>query len=96
MFSVTLPQANIIVTRHVSQICQWTIGPLSSATCPRMFMQFTGCHQPVQRFYWSGNTIDCLENANNIRNAICADTRVLNGCYLKDKLPTNKLKLTFK
>ena len=70
-----LPQVNIIVTRHVSQICLWTVGPLSSATCPRIFTQFTGCHQPVQCFYWSENTIDCPENANNIRNAICADTQ---------------------
>ena len=23
---------------------EWTVGPLSSATCPPMFMQFTGCH----------------------------------------------------
>ena len=25
-----------------------------------MFMQFTGCHQPVKRFYWPKNAIDWL------------------------------------
>ena len=25
-----------------------------------MFMQFTGCHQPVQGFYWPENAIDRL------------------------------------
>ena len=35
-------------------------GPLSSATCLPMFMQFTGCHQPVQHSYWPENAIDCM------------------------------------
>ena len=39
---------------------EWTVGPLSSATCPPMFIQFTGCHQLVQRFYWPENAIDWL------------------------------------
>ena len=25
-----------------------------------MFMQFTGCHHPVERFYWPENAIDWL------------------------------------
>ena len=34
-----------------------------------MFMQFTGCHQPVQGFYWPENAIVTgWENANNMRN----------------------------
>ena len=39
------------------------VGPLSSdcsVTCSRMFVQFTGCEQPVQRFYWPENAIDWL------------------------------------
>ena len=28
--------------------------------CP-MFMQFTGCHQPFQGFYWPENAIDWLK-----------------------------------
>ena len=42
------------------QYSEWTVGPLSSVTCAPMFMQFTGCHQPVQGFYWSENAIDWL------------------------------------
>ena len=37
-----------------------TVGPLSNATCAPMFMQFTGCHQPVLRFYWLENAVDWL------------------------------------
>ena len=34
-----------------AQYSKWTVGPLISVTCAPMFMQFTGCHQPVQGFY---------------------------------------------
>ena len=44
----------------IPQYSEWTVGPLSSVTCPPMFMQFTGCHQPVQGFYWLENAIDWL------------------------------------
>ena len=30
-----------------AQYSEWTVGSLSSVTCGPMFMQFTGCHQPV-------------------------------------------------
>ena len=44
-----------------SQYSEWTDnGPLSSATCSAMILQFTGCHQPVLRFYWPENAIDWL------------------------------------
>ena len=43
------------------QYSEWIVGPLSSATFTLMFMQFTGCHQPVQRFYWPENAIDWLK-----------------------------------
>ena len=43
-----------------SQYSEWTVGPLSSVTCAPMFMQFTGCQQPVQGFYWPENAIDWL------------------------------------
>ena len=42
------------------QYSEWTVGSLSSVTCAPMFMQFTGCHQPVQGFYWPENAIDWL------------------------------------
>ena len=45
---------------HRAQYSEWTVGPLNSATCPPIFMQLTGCHQPVQRFYWPENAIDWL------------------------------------
>ena len=56
------------------QYSKWTVGPLSSATCAPKFMQFTGCQQPVQGFYWSENAV---ENANNMHNATCVDTQTL-------------------
>ena len=34
------------------QYSEWTVGLLSSATCCPIFVQFTGCHQPVERSYW--------------------------------------------
>ena len=43
-----------------TQYSEWTVGPLSSVTCAPMFMQLTGCHQPVQGFYWPENAIDWL------------------------------------
>ena len=43
-----------------AQYSEQTVGPLNSATCFPMFMQFTGCDQPVQRFYWPENAIDCM------------------------------------
>ena len=46
--------------------------------CAPMFMQITGCHQPVQGFYWPENAIDWLRYANktnNMRNAKCASTQ---------------------
>ena len=58
-----------------SQYSKWTVGPLSSVTCPLMFMQFTGCHQPVQGFYWPENAIDWLKNDNNMHNAKCTGTQ---------------------
>ena len=37
---------------------------------PYMFMQFTGCQQPVQHSYWPENAIDWLrDNANYVRHA---------------------------
>ena len=48
------------VHRTVAQYSEWTVGSLSSVTCAPMFMQFTGCHQPVQGFYWPENAIDWL------------------------------------
>ena len=44
----------------VLQYSEWAVGPLSSAACPPLFMQFTGCHQPGVRFYWLENAIDWL------------------------------------
>ena len=44
------------------QYSEWTVGLLSSATCGPIFVQFTGCHQPVQRSY-----ID-QKNAIDMRN----------------------------
>ena len=32
-----------------AQYSEWTVGSLSSATCPFVIMQFTGCHQPALR-----------------------------------------------
>ena len=49
---------HVIFPEPPPQYSEWTVGPLSSATCPSLFMQFSGCHQPVQRFYWSENPID--------------------------------------
>ena len=48
------------VRKVLAQYIEWTVGPLSSVTCALMFMQFTGCHQPVQDFYWPENAIDWL------------------------------------
>ena len=42
------------------QYSEWTVGSFSSVTCAPIFMQFTGCHQPVQGFYWPENAIDWL------------------------------------
>ena len=33
-----------------------------------MFMQFTGCHQPVQDFYWPENAINLFINSDAILN----------------------------
>ena len=44
----------------VAQYSEWTVGPFSCATCPPMFMQFTGCHQPVRCFYWPESAINWL------------------------------------
>ena len=47
--------------RYVSpQYRAWTVGLLSSATQQLIIMQFTGCHQPVQRSYWPKNDTDWL------------------------------------
>ena len=47
--------------RDWAQYSDWTVGPLSSATCTPMFMQFIGCEQPaVQHSYWSKNAVDWL------------------------------------
>ena len=46
--------------KALAQYSECTVGPLSSVTCSPMFMQFTGCHQPVQGFYWPENAIDWL------------------------------------
>ena len=43
-----------------TQYSEWTVGPLNSATCSPMFMHLTGCHQPIQRFYWLENAVDWL------------------------------------
>ena len=48
------------VQRPQPQYSEWTVEPLSSVTCAPMFMQFTGCHQLVQGFYWPENAIDWL------------------------------------
>ena len=49
--------AAVRVLLTTSQYSEWTVGPLGSVTCAPMFMQFTGCHQPVQGFYWPENAI---------------------------------------
>ena len=61
----------------MSQDSEWTVGPLSSATCPPMFMQLTGCHQPVLRF---GQKVQLTgrKNTNYMRNAKCADKQTSN------------------
>ena len=46
----------------------WTAGPLTSATCPPIFIQFTGCEQPVKRFYWTENAIAWTHK--------CVDTQI--------------------
>ena len=51
-------KTRVVFPEPPPQYSEWTVGPLSSATCPSLFMQFSGCHQPVQRFYWSENPID--------------------------------------
>ena len=50
----------VIVTNVLAQYSEWTVGSLSSVTCAPMFMQFTGCHQLIQGFYWPENAIDWL------------------------------------
>ena len=40
------------------QYSKWTAGPFSSVTFRYIFMQFTCCDQPVQRFYQPENAID--------------------------------------
>ena len=42
------------------QYSEWTVGPLSSATCSPMFMQFTDCYQPVQRSLAERMVITCV------------------------------------
>ena len=39
-----LPQDYVGIANQLPQYSEWTVGPLSIATCPPMFMQFTGCH----------------------------------------------------
>ena len=65
MVSVNRLSKNIVSVHIVysileAQYSEWTAGPLSSATCSVMFMQFTGCHEPVRRYYWPENAIDWL------------------------------------
>ena len=57
-FEINLISKEII--RPEPQYSEWTVGSLSSVTCAPMFMQFTGCHQPFQGFYWPENAIDWL------------------------------------
>ena len=40
--------------------CEWTAGPLTSATCPPIFIQFTDFEMPIKRFYWPENAIGRL------------------------------------
>ena len=54
----------------MSQYSERTVGPLRSAICPPMFMQFIGCKQPVQ--HGQKMQLTSLDNANNERNATCA------------------------
>ena len=43
-------------------------------------MQFTGCHQPVQRSYWPENAMTGgRHNGNEMRNEICVGTQTLIG-----------------
>ena len=42
------------------QYSEWTAEPLNGAICHPIFMQFTGCKQPVQHSYWPANAIDWL------------------------------------
>ena len=44
--------ANVLLEKQYSER---TVGPLSGAICHPMFMQFTGCKQPVQNSYWPKN-----------------------------------------
>ena len=39
---------------------EWKVKSLSNVTCPPIFMQFTGCDQPLQHSYWPENAIDRL------------------------------------
>ena len=59
--------------RYIShvQYSEWTVGPLSSAACRPIFMQFIGCDQPIQPSYWPENRIECLGygKGNDMRHA---------------------------
>ena len=61
--------------KYNTQYSEWAVRPLSSVF---MFMNFTAYHPTFQRFYWLENAMDWLRNANNTRNATCADTQTSN------------------
>ena len=50
-------------------ISEWTLGLLSNVMCRPITLQFTGCHQPVQRSYWPESVIYWLAKWNEMRNA---------------------------
>ena len=52
-------EKNSLITT-ISQYSELTVGPLSRATRRFVIIQFTGCHQPVQRSYWPENAIGWL------------------------------------
>ena len=58
-----------------------------------MFMQFTRCKQPVQRFYRPGNAIDWLrdQSANNMRNAIRVEQDENHADEILDFMPVGAI-----
>ena len=58
--------------RNVRETALTSYGPIGSETCTPMFMQFTGCDQPVSVFIGHKLQLTDWDNANNMGNATCA------------------------
>ena len=67
-----------IFGRLTTQYSEWTVGPLSSATCSLCLCSLLAATSQFSVFIGQKMQLTGWENANNMRKAICADTQTSN------------------